>query len=183
MRKHNNMFMRIHLGFFSTFLMLSLTSCGELNSSLESISPAIPHELIYQTQGDCETGDLSFNYLVAAGTQLWTDPAQILTAQSELYLSKDGTYLIRYREFQNVEGTTVYDSNFSGRYFNSSDNGRIRFENLGEGKVQSWQGKYYLDFQYTSRINSEALVGKKARFRVMSSLTTWNNDRAQYCGY
>ncbi|XGC82283.1 hypothetical protein ACES2L_07275 [Bdellovibrio bacteriovorus] len=177
------MFMRIHPGIFSTFLFLILTSCGELNSSLESLSPWIPDELIYQTQGDCENGDLSFNYLVAAGTRLWTDPAQILVAQSELFLSKNGTYLIRYREFQDVEGTTVFDSNFTGRYFSNSENGLIQFENLGEGKVQSWQGKYYLDFQYTSPVNSAELIGKKARFRVISAYQTWNTDRAQYCGF
>lgn len=174
---------RIYFGIFSAFLALGLSSCGDLNYSVSSTKSSLPEELFYQTEGRCENGDLVFNYLVGAGTMLWTDPAHILVAQSELFLSREGTFSLRYREFQDVEGIKVFDKELSGRYFSKSDDGVFYFENLGQGKVTSKNGLYYLDFQYTSQINSANLLGKKVQFRTISALQGKSTDRTQACGY
>ncbi|WP_374080012.1 hypothetical protein [Bdellovibrio bacteriovorus] len=176
--------MRFHQVLFSTFLSLSLTSCGNFSYSLSPASQSwIPEEMYYQTDGNCENGDLVFKILVAGGTKLWTDPQQLLVGQTDLYLNKDGTYSVRYREFANLENSPSFETQFSEKYQVNSDTGEIYFVNLGYGNVITRQGKYFLDFQYSVNINSQELQGKQVRFRLTETLRGFNTDRAQYCNY
>lgn len=177
---------KIHLAFFSTFVSLFVISCGGISTSLSPGADApkwIPDEVFYQTDGSCERGDLVFKVLVAAGTKLWTDPQQLLVGQSELFVNKNGTYSVRYREFESPMGVVSFDTRFSGNYQVQQDTGEIYFENLGYGNILTRQGKYFLEFQYSVNINSAELKGKSARFRLVGALTGLNTDRAQYCNY
>ncbi|WII71796.1 hypothetical protein QJS83_15130 [Bdellovibrio sp. 22V] len=174
---------RIQLGTIGTLLSLTITSCGGIEGSISSAPKWIPDEMYYQTDGHCENGDLVFKILAAGGTPLWTDPAQVLTAQSDMYLQKDGTFTVRYREFPGTSGAASYETRLSGSYVVNPENGEISFANLGQGRVIQRNGRYALDFQYNVDIHSSQLNGKKARFHLWSSLTGLDSDRAQYCGY
>ncbi|WP_413944610.1 hypothetical protein [Bdellovibrio sp. HCB-162] len=175
---------RTHQVLSGIFFSLILTSCGDLSYNLSSSEQIwIPEEMYYQTDGTCENGDLVFKVLQASGIMLWTDPQNVLVGQSELYLNKNGTYDVRYREFTNTVDTAVFDTEFSGRYQVDSATGEISFENLGSGHVITRQGRYYLDFTYSVNINSTNLSGKRIRFRLTDALRGFNTDRSQYCNY
>lgn len=115
--------------------------------------------------------------------KLWTDPQQILVGQSDLYLNRDGTYSVQYREFTNLANSPSYETQFSEKYQVNPETGEIYFVNLGYGNVITKQGKYFLDFQYSVNINSQELQGKRARFRLTETLHGFDTDRAQYCNY
>lgn len=164
------------------FLILSSMGCGDFSYSLYPASQnLIPEELFYQTDGNCERGDLHFRILSTAGIQLWTDPQNILTGQVELFIFRDSTFSARYREFP-FSGNAVFEKVISGNYQIQS-NGEIYFQDLGAGNILHQDGLYFLEFRFDVNINSTELAGKTARFRVLKGLRGLDTDRAQYCHY
>lgn len=168
-------------------ISLSLTSCGGLSYDLSSTDSLvktqslIPEYMYYQTDGSCTDGTLVFNVLVAGGIKLWTDPTQILTAQAEIYLNKDGTYHVHYREFDFSNATPQFETTWSSTYSIDEASGVIKFESLGLGRIVNANGTPTLDLQFTVNIHSTELSGKTGRFRLLQLLSGYNTDRGQYC--
>lgn len=171
------------LALYGTLLALLLSSCGGIESMIgpSEILYEIPSEMFYQTKGDCTQGDLSFSILVAAGTQMWTDPAAVLHSQQELYLHSNQTFDMRYREF--TLDDVAFDTRLQSRFSIDGHSGRVKLNGVGEGFVIQDNGRRYLQLQFTQALNSPELVGKTARFRLMNSMKGLDTDRAEYCGY
>lgn len=168
---------------FVSLMALMLSSCGGVEALIgpSEILHEIPSEMFYQTKGDCAQGDLSFSVLVAAGTQMWTDPSAVLHSQQELYLHSNHTFDMRYREF--TLDDVAFDTRLQSRFSIDGHSGRVKLNGVGEGFVIQDNGRRYLQLQFTQAVNSPELVGKTARFRIMNSMTGLDTDRAEYCGY
>ncbi len=162
----------------------TLIACGDFSMSLIPSSggvKAIPENMFYKIDGSCEDGTLSFVALQGSGVQLWTDPAAVLVGQIELYMNKDGTFSARYREYDFT--SKVFETNFSSTYSFDPSLGQIQFKDFGVGKIIQVRKKYYLDFEFATNINSQALAGQAARFRIAKMYRGIDTDRAQYCHY
>lgn len=166
-----------------SFLVFALSSCGGIGTYLGPAEElkTIPHDMFYQTTGNCTQGDLAFIRLEAAGIQLWTDPSAVLMAQQELYLHQDLSFDVRYREFD-FDGVT-FDKRMHSKVAVDPTTGVVNLPGLGSGKVIEENGRKYLEVNFKQSVNSPELVGKTARFRISKSDTGLDTDRAQYCGY
>ncbi|UXR63766.1 hypothetical protein EZJ49_11895 [Bdellovibrio bacteriovorus] len=166
-----------------SFLVFALSSCGGIGTYLGPAEElkTIPHDMFYQTTGNCAQGDLEFIRLQAAGIKLWTDPSAVLMAQQELYLHQDLSFDVRYREFD-MEGVT-FDKRLHSKVSLDSATGAISLSGLGTGQIVEEDGRKYLEVNFRHNVNSPELVGKTARFRITKSFSGLDTDRAQYCGY
>nr|BFD66520.1 hypothetical protein HAGR004_15420 [Bdellovibrio sp. HAGR004] len=166
-----------------SLFVFALSSCGGIGSY---IGPAqelktIPHDMFYQTTGDCSQGDLEFIRLQSAGIKLWTDPSAVLIGQQELYLHQDLSFDIRYREFD-WSGVT-FDKRIHSKVTLDPTTGAVSLPGLGAGKVIEENGRKYLEVNFKQSVNSPELIGKTVRFRISKSDVGLDTDRVQYCGY
>lgn len=165
-------------------LVLHLVACGEIQSSIGDLrdpDSVLPEDLIYKSVGDCDDGSLYFVALQTAGVQLWTDPSAVLTAQLELFINRDRTFNVRYREFDFSNQT--FDHSFHSNISIDWKRDLIRLEGLGEGRVVRNGRRIYLDLTFTHVFNSELLQGQSTRFRLFRSWEGVDTDRTDYCDY
>jgi hypothetical protein len=165
-----------------SFLFLIISGCGWADSSVSSINPSwFPEEFYYDTVGSCENGDLSFRMLSGAGTQLWTDPSAILTAQTDLYLRKDGTYTARYREFD--FNNEVYSQMIESTFSLDNETEQIELAGLGVGKIRtSPRGRKSFQLQYSLDLHAPLLKNNTGDFILYRSIQGLNTDRSEHCG-
>lgn len=165
-------------------LVLHLGACGQVQSQLNPVKdPAsvFPEDIIYKPVGDCSDGTLSFVVMKAGGLMLWTDPADVVTAQMDLFIHQDLTFDARYREFE--FNNQIFDQSIHSRFSIDWESGVIHFEGLGEGQVSKLDGRIYLNLTFTHTFNSQLLVGKIGRFRIIKSADGLGTDRVDYCGW
>ena len=145
----------------------------------------VPDELFYQTKGTCAAGDLSFQYLMGGGAILWDVPNtqsedDILTGQVFIYLNRDNTYTVDYREYdfdnlfvkKNFSSTFKYDTEFNILYL----------KDLGHATIHKRKHRYYLRLTFTENLNNNFLKEKTIDVWLKSSFKGLDTDRAEYCG-
>lgn len=163
-------------------LSVALSGCGGLEYSLSAAetSKSIPEEFYYHTTGSCTDGTLSFMGLEGSGIMLWTDPANVLVGQVELYLSKDSTYTLRYREF--TFDAQAYDTQLMGSVSTDEKTGVVTLENLGDALVTTENSRQVLQLTFNRSINNSMLKDQTVNFRAarMNGLGTTVPD---YCHY
>lgn len=160
-------------------LALFLSSCGELTSSISAADSWIPESFYYKTLGTCEEG-ISFPVLIGAGTQLWTDPAQVRVAQTEVFLKKNKTFTARYREFD--FNTQLFEKNFESTYALDHKNKEIHLNGLGTAKiVYTTRGRPYMRLIYGQNFNSTFLMGNTGDFYLYRGFKGINESREDYC--
>lgn len=167
-----------------------LSSCGVTSEDFWGPSYitdrfGVPDELFYQTKGSCAAGDLSFQYLMGGGAILWDVPNtqsedDILTGQVFIYLNRDNTYTVDYREYdlnnlfikKTFSSTFKYDTEFNILYL----------KNLGQATIHQRKKRYYIHLTFTENLNTNFLKGQSIDVWLKKSFTGLDTDRVQYCG-
>ena len=164
-------------------LSVALSGCGGLEYSLSAAetSTSIPEEFYYHTSGSCTDGSFSFKGLQGSGIMLWTDPANVLVGQVELYLSKDSTYTLRYREF--TFDAQAYDTQVSGGVEVDDKTGVIAFENLGNAFITTENGRQVLQMTFNRSINNSLLKNQSVNFRTARVSDPSGTTVPDYCHY
>lgn len=175
---------------FTVLFLLTLTSCGALifpgESKVTERFPGIPEDFYYKTVGTCEEGDLAFRVLTGGGAILWDVPqtqseADILTGQFDIFLNKDQTFTVRYREFSYT--SEVFIKTFTSDYSFDTVSREITFMNLGVGAIYKLRNRYYLQLTLTHDINSTYLKGQSITVRLVDHSRGLDTDRDQYCNF
>ncbi len=164
--------------------VLPLAGCGGIETALFSTAPekkSIPEEFFYHTSGSCDDGTLNFVSLRGGGMMLWTDPANVVVGQAELYLEKDYTFTLHYREF--TFDAQVFDRKITGKVDFDDVSGVINLENVGTAQVTTDNGRPVLEVQFAKAINQPLLESKKAPFRISRSMDGLDISRPDYCHY
>ena len=176
--------------FISLVGLFVFTSCSEIlfpgGSRITDRFPGIPEEMFYQTVGSCEAGDLSFRTLIGAPAILWDvsstqSEADILTGQFNIFLNKDQTFTVKYREFNFTN--EVYIKTFKSTYEFDSFSREIYFKNLGVGAIYKIRHRYLLKLVLTHNINSVLLTGQTVDIWLVTTSMGLDTDRTQYCNY
>ncbi len=175
---------------FAVLFLLSLTSCGALifpgQSEVSERFPGIPEDFYYKIVGTCDEGDLAFRVLSGGGAILWDvshmqSEADILTGQVEIFLNKDQTFTVRYREFSFT--SEVFIKNFTSHYSFDTVSREITFMNLGVGAIYKLKNRYYLQLKLTHDINSTYLKGQSILVRLINHSRGLDTDRDKYCNF
>lgn len=182
--------MKFLFTWFSALMGIALLSSCGMGKSIWGPSfitnrySSIPDEMYYQTKGSCEAGDLSFQVLGGGGAILW-DVSQtqsendILTGQVFIYLNRDGTYTVNYREYGFVN--LALTKEFSSTYSFDPEWQVITFKDLGFATIHKRKNRYYLRMNFTENINSNFLRGEAIDVWLNSSYTGLHTDREDYC--
>lgn len=182
--------MRILFTSISALLGIALLSSCGMGKSIWGPSfisdrySGIPDEMFYQTKGSCDNGDLTFQVLGGAGAILWDVPQtqsenDILTGQVFIYLNRDGTYTVNYREYTFTNVATLNE--FSSTYTFDPEIQVITFRDLGSATINKRRNRYYLRLTFTTNINSRYLKGQTIDVWLDSTYNGLNTDREDYC--
>lgn len=167
-----------------------LSSCGVTSQDIWGHSYitdrfGLPDEIFYQTTGSCANGDLSFQVLAGGGAILWDVPTtqsedDILTGQVFIYLNRDNTYTVDYREYD--FDNQFVQKTFSSSYFYDTEFEILYLKNLGQATIHKRKKRYYLRLTFTENVNTNFLKGQTIDVWLNSSFKGLNTDRVQYCG-
>lgn len=102
-------------------------------------------------------------------------------ATSELYISEDGTYGLRYQEMavpktvEEADLPPLWHTRREGKWF-INGTGQLVLENLGTLEPDSSVENTGVSFTYTNAVTTDAVVGKSASTRMYDSIIGLNDE-------
>lgn len=145
----------------------------------------LPDAIFYQTKGSCADGDLVFSYLVGGGAILWDVPQtqsenDILTGQVFIFLNRDLTYTVDYREYD--FNNLVIQKKTASTFSFEPETQVITLKDLGTATIHRRKNRYFLRVTFTENLNSQFLRGQTIDVWVGSSQKGLNADIVDHCG-
>lgn len=157
-------------------------SCGgslTIEGSNTESKNSFPNEFYYKSKGSCATGNLFFEHLQAVVFLIDAESSTFLSVQQKLFLHKDGTFDLQYREFDSNQ--QVHETKLKSTYQKNLENNSINLQNLGIGTFYQDNGQYFLEIQYQVSLNSPLLKDKIAKFKIVNTDQGLDTDRIEFC--
>jgi hypothetical protein len=165
------------LAFFSALL----TGCGkgDLSSQPARLDQLLPGNFFAKPTGDCESGNLSFQTLIANGILQNTDLGERYYGQMELELTSAATYRLLFREYDLYH--QVYHKIAAGIFSVNPFSHEILFPQLGVGKIGRYKQKPTLELSISGNFQASTLKGQIVTFFPRKVSETISETRAMYC--